>query len=417
MKQSLNYFNILSSYLGVFAFGFVVFPKLIGLLVLALIIIVVIGYVNKHITFKLNKVSVFFILLYLVYLIGVFFTNNITQSIVYLENKLSFILFPFLLSFRPTRPIKLNLIFMGFILGTLTITLMGITNAINCYLSSEGGRTCFFTTSISPYHHPTYLSVYLITSIGMSINGFKEKWRFYNLKWIIPFIIFSIFMHGLLLSLSGILFLFSVIAIIIIYWIKIKLSKVIFYLSIIVLPLSCYFAITTIPQIEGEWYNAKYYFDEYLKSPSEFVKTRIYPMSGTEVRISMWTASSQIFYNYPFGVGTGNVDEYLSKELIKLNQIDLSKQMYNPHNQFLQTGVEIGVIGLMILLLIIFYSIYLSFKLRDWILLLITTNLLFNSLFESMLQRQSGIVFYSFWICLLVGLSLGVKNNNNQLEK
>ncbi len=416
MSRSSKYFQVLSSYLGIFAFGFVLHPKLIGLLMLGLITVIIIGYVKKHLSFKLNKVGALFILLYIAFLIGVLFTNNPTQSAIYLENKLSFLFFPLLFSFRPTKEIKLNLIFMGFILGTLIITLMGLINGLNCYFTTGTGRACLLASSVSPYHHPTYLSAYLITSIGMAIKGLKEKWRFFHVKWVIPFILFFIFMHGLLLSLSGILFLLIAIAVIVIYWIKKTFTKLLFYLSIIVLPFTCYIAITTIPQVNGEWYNAKFFVDEYLKSPSDFVKTRAYPMSGTEVRISLWTVSSQVFFKHPFGVGTGNVDDYLSKELIKLKQIKLSKRMYNPHNQFFQTGVEIGFLGLIIFVLIICYSIYLSFKFRNWILLLLATNLLFNSLFESMMQRQSGIVFYSFWICLLVSLNFTIDNSNNHAK-
>jgi hypothetical protein len=251
----------------------------------------------------------------------------------------------------------------------------------------------------------------------MAINGIRKKWMFFNLKWVLPLILFFIFMHGLLLSLSGILFLFIAISVVVIYWIKKTFSKLLFYISIIVLPFTCYLAITTIPQVKGEWYNAKFFVDEYLKSPSDFVKTRVSPMSGTEVRICMWTVSTRIFLKHPFGVGTGNVDEYLSNELIKLKQIDLSKKMYNPHNQFLQTGIEIGFLGLIIFVLIICYSIYFSLKFKNWIVLLLATNLFFNSLFESMMQRQSGIVFYSFWICFLVSLNYAIENSNHQDRK
>jgi hypothetical protein len=36
----------------------------------------------------------------------------------------------------------------------------------------------------------------------------------------------------------------------------------------------------------------------------------------------------------------------------------------------------------------------------------VVASLVVNSLFESMLQRQSGIVFYAFWMCLLTLISV-----------
>jgi O-antigen ligase len=82
-------------------------------------------------------------------------------------------------------------------------------------------------------------------------------------------------------------------------------------------------------------------------------------------------------------------------------QKELAKEELYPHNQFFQTTLEIGVFGILILLSIIGYGFYAAFKENDYLLMLIVGSLFFNSLFESMLQRHSGIVIYTFWLCLL----------------
>jgi hypothetical protein len=51
---------------------------------------------------------------------------------------------------------------------------------------------------------------------------------------------------------------------------------------------------------------------------------------------------------------------------------------------------------------------------KNWMLLILSASLAFNGLFESMLQRQSGIVFYSFWSVLLVVWSFQNQQNINQ---
>jgi O-antigen ligase len=401
MKVEMKYIQLLSIYLGLVAFGVVVLPKMTGLFLLGLIIIVVYGFIKKELIFQLNKLGSLFILMYLAFLIGTIFTHNTPLALRYVENKLSYVLFPLLFSFKPKEELKLNWSFIGFVSGTLLITLIGLFQGIYCYLGPTGSSVCVFASSVSPFIHPTYLSVYLMISIGIVLKGWKEKWQYYNPKWIIPFLVFAILMHGLLLSLSGILFLFIVIGFYCLYRLKKSVNKLIFYASVLVLPLIGYFSITNIPQIEGEWYNAKWYADEYLKSPDAFVKSRVYPMSGTEVRIVMWTAAVKAIQKHPLGVGTGNVDEYLAKELNLLNQKELAKEELNPHNQFFQTTLEIGVFGILILLSIIGYGFYTAFKENDYLLMLIVGSLFFNSLFESMLQRHSGIVIYTFWICLL----------------
>lgn len=82
----------------------------------------------------------------------------------------------------------------------------------------------------------------------------------------------------------------------------------------------------------------------------------------------------------------------------------MAERNFNPHNQFLQTGLEIGLLGLAVLLLLLVLVFVRAVRSGDLILTVLTASLVFNCLFESMLQRQSGIVFYTFWICFLIML-------------
>ena len=115
---------------------------------------------------------------------------------------------------------------------------------------------------------------------------------------------------------------------------------------------------------------------------------------------------------YPFGIGTGNVDEVLTYHLTEMDQRELAKQELNPHNQYLQTGIEIGWFGIFILLMITVYGTLKAIQNRNWLLVLILCNLSFNMLFEFMLQRQSGIVFYTFVILILANIQNNYKTEN-----
>jgi O-antigen ligase len=145
----------------------------------------------------------------------------------------------------------------------------------------------------------------------------------------------------------------------------------------------------------------------YVAHPSKFVEGKNEGLSGDQVRLVMWTVSVKAWSNNPLGVGTGNVDECLSKELKRIGQNELAKLgenreiRYNPHNQFLQIGLEIGILGLIVFLYTMVSAIRRGLFHQNWFLILLVSCLLFNCLFESMLQRQTGIVFFTFWICLL----------------
>ena len=290
---------------------------------------------------------------------------------------------------------------MGFILATFLVTLYGIIMALSAWLAAGGVNWVYFSSAISPIHHPSYLAAYLTIGTAFAFIGWREKLAFFSLYWIIPFTIFVIVIHGFLQSLSGTLFLLIAIFTSLLIWLRNKYRRPIFYTIIILMPLIGFIVINSIPSFQNDWKDASSNVIEYSKNPKSFVENREQTLSSSSVRIILWTAAFQIFYKHPFGVGTGNMDEFMNKELIILKQKELTKQNFNPHNQFLQTAVEIGFFGLLVFFAILFSSIYYGLKYKNYLLIIISSNLLFNSLFESMLQRQSGIVFYCFWLCLL----------------
>ena len=141
-------------------------------------------------------------------------------------------------------------------------------------------------------------------------------------------------------------------------------------------------------------------FKAYVQNPNlVFEKVRSNP-SGNQTRLLMWTISMQEFLEHPMGSGTANFDDKLGKRLRDRGLDDYAELKYNPHNQFLQVAVEIGVIGLLIFLSIFVCYFHMARKYRFDLLFWLTLNLAFNCLFESMFQRQSGIVFYVLMFCI-----------------
>ena len=393
--------NLFEKTLGFFAFGFVLFPKFAPLFFILLITVVLSGIIKKEVSFQLNLISSLFLLFYFCYLIGIIFTSDINAGFFELEKKLSFVIFPLLLSLKFKKIWSINIAYIGFILATFLVTLYGIIMALSAWLVAGGGNWVYFSSYISPIHHPSYLAAYLTISTAFAFIGWREKLPFFSLYWIIPFTIFVIVIHGFLQSLSGTLFLLIAIFTSLLIWLRNKFRRPIFYTIIILMPLIGFIVINSIPSIQNDWKDASSNVIEYSKNPKGFVENSEPTLSSSSVRIILWTAAFQIFYKHPFGVGTGNMDEFMEKELIILKQKELTKQNFNPHNQFLQTAVEIGFFGLLVFFAILFSSIYYGLKYKNYLLIIISSNLIFNSLFESMLQRQSGIIFYCFWLCLL----------------
>lgn len=394
-------FQIISSIsLSLFAFIMIVFPKLIILPIFLFALILVYGILKKEVEFKFNKILFLFFLLYIAYLAGTIFTENKEIALKYLEYKLSFLLFPILFSFKLKEKISFEIIGIGLISGTVILGLLGIISSFYCFRINND-INCFFSSSFSGIHHPSYATVFYLFALVFAWYGWKQKWTLYKNTWVFPFILFSFLGILCCMSLAGLLFFMMFLFIIILRTIYKRFNRKIFSISLLGMPILFYCLLMLTPSLKIQFNTSIDYLNEYLKNPTEFIKNKQTYVGGNETRLIMWTAASIEFKNNILGVGTGNVDDHLNERLIDLGQPEMAKKNYNPHNQYLQTGLEIGVIGLLILLGILYLCIQFSIRNKNWLLLLLIANLAFNMLFESMLQRQSGIVFYTFWICIL----------------
>jgi O-antigen ligase len=153
----------------------------------------------------------------------------------------------------------------------------------------------------------------------------------------------------------------------------------------------------------------------YISNPKKILSKKESEITGNDSRLIMWTVTSEEIAKHPFGVGTGDVDYYLNKRLQSYNLKEFATRNYNPHNQFLQITLEIGVFSLITFLLFFYFTMQFAIQNKNWILLILIINLFFNSLFESMLQRQSGIVFYVFFIVVLIASNINKKQNLKEI--
>lgn len=405
MENNSTLKNWYSAYLGIFILLLIMAPKLTSILFILFVPLAIVGMKQQFFKFKLKPISILFFLIYFFYLFYCLYSRHNDIALKYLEYKLSFILFPLLFSFVPKYKINLQLPILGFLLACLYLIGFGLIHSIQLFQNTNLGISSFLVSYFSFIHHPSYASAYYIVALFLVWYAYKMKFRWMKIWLALMLSFVFVFATGLCLSLAGMLFLIFSIAVFILILVYKKWGKWPTIVLTFISPFLLFLIVQSIPQFRGEYEGSKKFAVEYFKDPEAFIKQKKYPMSGTESRLVMWTASSMVFKDYPLGVGTANVDEVLTAYLNKLDQKELAKLQYNPHNQYLQTGIEIGWFGLFILVATLFYCLSIAKKYSNWLLLLLVSDLLFNMLFESMLQRQSGIMFYIFGICLLAMLS------------
>ena len=125
---------------------------------------------------------------------------------------------------------------------------------------------------------------------------------------------------------------------------------------------------------------------------------------STGGRVQAWKGAWDVLRENPGGVGPGDAPHVLDAAYQDAGfDYALTKHL-NPHNQWLQWGVSLGWLGM--LLLVFWWSLWgwIAWKNNQPMLFILLVMISLNALFESVLELQAGVVFVVFWTCF--GLAL-----------
>ena len=100
---------------------------------------------------------------------------------------------------------------------------------------------------------------------------------------------------------------------------------------------------------------------------------------------------------YWFGYGVGDVQHYLDYYYMYYGLAPRWFEGYNLHNQYLQIVVSIGVLALLLFLYYLGYSLVKAIRLGNTLHLLFLLSVIFVFIFECLLSRNKGIVFFFFF--------------------
>jgi O-antigen ligase len=120
-------------------------------------------------------------------------------------------------------------------------------------------------------------------------------------------------------------------------------------------------------------------------------------------RLVVWDVALETLNQHPLGVGTGDVKDVLINRYANLGLTKMERQKLNPHNQYLQTGVSIGYLGILLMILLLLFSFLKGLKSNNVILSAFVVMISVNMLFESFMEIQAGIIFCAFFLFLLEG--------------
>ena len=339
-----------------------------------------------------NKNASLLFLFFVITLISALFSKNKANAGFEIENKLSFILLPYLL-FCFDIPIQLiKRCIVSFVSGCFFASLLLIIRA--SYYSFNGQSDYFFYTLFSYFIHPSYFAMYLILAIVLVVL-FYRKW-FTNQKSIVISSYFFVILFGITILLCGsklgLISFVIIIPILVLYQLKTFLNAAKIFLILFIIVILIVGSLKLFPNVF-----------ERLNSISTLNTNQLDKNSveSTAVRFLIWQeALILIQNNFLLGTTVGDANDALYSAYKQNGLTGAFEHKLNAHNQFMQTFIGLGLIGFISLCLITVWQLIKATKQKHFLLFIFSLLIILNFLVESMLQSMAGTLFFVFFYCI-----------------
>lgn len=405
-KAFLNFLTQHSLSIYLFAFAIPLNPKWLGLGILIIVLEHLIKRNFRRPTeykdiISFQKASVWLFLFYLMHLVGMTYSDNTSFGWMDIGMKASFGIFPVvLLLFKPK--INLYIFFKAFIFGA-------IISIISCYYLSyliyeETRQPWHFREMyLSHFMHRSYWAAYLALAFIFSVYLVIQKKINFLIGIILALTFFSVvFITG---SKTGIIIAIMSTIILFIYIVRItKKWKLGFGLAIIS-GIALSVTLNFFPSVKDRIIRSYQY-------ASGELSIDVNKTESTASRLLLWETALELIKEKPlFGTGTGDVKDVLIQRNFDKGYTGIAEKKLNAHNQFLNSWIAIGVLGVIFLLFSFLSPFIFSHKEHAFIQRLILFVLFSSMLTESFLETQAGIIPVAFFLSLF-----GVMQNSSTLE-
>ena len=344
------------------------------------------------------------ILLFMLYLIGVIYSENQQAAWSSVELKLSLVMAPLLIAGSSSfRKQHLSWSLFVFIWAAVIIMCFAYILALMNGLQGDfsGGwieMVTYENLTRSISFQPIYLSFYLVFAffglIALHLNeSFRDQWFYRNKYATYPVLAFLFVGIIMLSSRMEVLVLFATGAALILFFLPSKKQRRKYGLLLMAL------AVTAVGLILSSAENRQR-FTEMIDISSDYTENQY---GGRSIRLHKWKNALERWSQDPvLGVGTGDLQEELDKTYAK-NNFDLALQYsFNPHNQYVETLLTLGIPGFVMLLVWLWGICLLGWRYKNWLLFAFGLIVSLSILTESMLERQWGIVFIAFFSVILM---------------
>ena len=400
---------------SLFCFGLTLSKSLISIGFIGIVIIGILSYKKYQLSNSEKKINCVLVCSFLLTTFSLVYTTQFNASLDKIVLKLPLLLIPFaVFSFKNmTENLKHNMI----IVFNYALFLPAVVSVYNYLINKTLFDSLILQSKPLPiefgyglYH--IQFSVLLAAAIVLGVISLLQNTIRKNqiaFWFLLVLVVLNIMSLHILSARTGLLSLYSAAYVIIYqYFKKIELrKKLIVSALIILLPL---FFILFSTSLKNRIFNTY----EDLKVTVSGKDANDYSMA---MRVAAWYNAFDVIRENPLlGVGVGNVDMVLKENFETFNPSITPQNRKNPHNQFIETAVESGILNGVLLLLFFGLLFFLKFDKQTKLSLGAIGLLFFTAcLFESLLERQSTVVGIVLIISFVLGSNVKTESGNKEL--
>ena len=339
-------------------------------------------------TYIFKNTLFYFILFFILQIISIAYALDKPQALKTVERSVPFLLFPiiFINLGNVINKKLVNFSVIGMMLGTVLLLLSAQLNILFEIFKDNLDFNLIITNYVRVeflekalvFVHSTYLGLLILFSIIFTLY---QKWSIYVKVPFILYLSFSIY------EISSMM-IFALMCVI--FFIKLflplflKFNKI-FFVGFFLVIFSTAFIISIINNSTNKW-----------SGNSLFKRIEWVLKKGDTSRPHNWNSVVEVISrNVILGVGADGGIEQL--QLFREHNRESYINKHNAHNQYLEVLLRYGLIGFFFFVFLISKILKKAIVVKDKVLLWLLIIIMCTCITESILERQIGIVFFTFY--------------------
>lgn len=339
---------------------------------------------------------------FLIYFISGIWTANSKLFWFEIEKKLTLLIFPVTICISNIAPKIIIKTLIAFVFSCLLLFIISVTSGISTQLHNLSAQTSFFdyyTGDEIVYRinlHRVYVAIHAALGVIVLLLLQKSNASYKLLRYLFAGMLFTyiILLGSRIVTLSS----FLLIAIWIILFARKNTADAKKLLFVCIFVLVAIASLLYIPKTRKsiEQILAIEQYDD-VKNVDEG--------NGVHMRYLIWKAAkAAIQESIWMGYGAGSSQEILNKQYEKMGfdaAAKSKKNTYDTHNQYLQTWLDVGVVGFLLLISFFLLAGYQAYRSNNELYFMFLALMALCFFTENLLSNQKGIVFFAFFNSLL----------------